>query len=97
MEIERLGRDTLALSGDLDFASFDPLSEALHGVLDAVRLDLSGLTSMDSTGLRLIVERLKEGPVTLVGTPHHIRRMIELCGLSEQDGLTFEDRSSSRP
>ena len=97
MQIERLGPDTLALSGDLDFASFDPLSDALDELSGAVRLDLSGLTSMDSTGLRLIVERLKEGPVTLVGTPHHIRRMIELCGLSEQDGLTFEDRSSPRP
>ena len=97
MEIERLGPDTLALSGDLDFGSFDQLSAVLDDVPGAVRLDLSGLTSMDSTGLRLIVERLKEGPVTLVGTPHHIRRMIELCGLSEQDGLTFEDRSSSRP
>ena len=97
MEIERLAPDTLALSGDLDFASFDPLSDALDDLIGGVRLDLSGLTSMDSTGLRLIVERLSVGPVTLLGTPRHIRRMIELCGLSEQDGLTFEDHSSSRP
>ena len=97
MEIERLGPDTLALSGDLDFASFDLLSAALDDVPGAVRLDLSGLTSMDSTGLRLIVERLKEGPITLVGTPSHTMRMIELCGLSEQDGLTFESDPASRP
>ena len=95
MQIERLGPDTLALSGDLDFASFDPLSAALDDLPGAVRLDLSGLTSMDSTGLRLILERLNVGPVTLVGTPPHTMRMIELCGLTEQHGLTFEAGAGS--
>ena len=97
MQIERVGPDTLALSGDLDFASFDPLSAALDDVPGAVRLDLSGLTFMDSTGLRLIMERLKVGPVTLVGTSPHIMRMIELCGVAEQDGLTFEGDSARTP
>jgi anti-anti-sigma factor len=96
VEIERLGPDTLALSGDLDFASFDLLSDALDDLSGPVRLDLSGLTSIDSTGLRLIVERLKVGPVTLVGTPAHTMRVIELCALSEQDGLIFEGDSASR-
>lgn len=94
MQIERLGTDTLALSGDLDFASFDPLSAALDDVPGAVRLDLSGLTFMDSTGLGLILERLKEGPVTLVGTSPHIMRMIDRCGVAEQDGLAFEGGSA---
>jgi anti-anti-sigma factor len=95
VQIERLGPDTLALSGDLDFASFDPLSDALDELSGAVRLDLSGLTSMDSTGLRLILERLNVGPVTLVGVPPHTMRMIELCGLTEQPGLTFEAGAGS--
>jgi anti-anti-sigma regulatory factor len=55
-----------------------------------VRLDLSGLVFMDSTGLRVILQRLKVGPVTLVGTSPRILQMIELCGLAEQNGLTFE-------
>jgi anti-anti-sigma factor len=98
LQIERLGPDTLALSGDLDFASFDPLSAALDDVPGAVRLDLSGLTFMDSTGLGLILQRRKVGPVTLVGTSPHIRRMIELCGVADQDGLTFEGtHPASRP
>jgi anti-anti-sigma factor len=97
LQIERLGPDTLALSGDLDFASFDPLSAALDDIPGAVRLDLSGLTSMDSTGLRLILEHLKVGPVTLVGTSPHIMHLIELCGLAEQDGLTFEGDSARAP
>jgi anti-anti-sigma factor len=97
LEIERLRPDTLALSGDLDFASFDPLSAALDDIPGAVRLDLSGLTFMDSTGLRLILERLKVGPVTLVGTSAHIMRMIERCGVAEQDGLAFEGDSARTP
>jgi anti-anti-sigma factor len=97
VRIERVGSDTLALSGDLDFASFDLLSAALDELPGAVRLDLSDVTSVDSTGLRLIVERLKVGPVTLVGTSPHTMRVIDLCGLSEQDGLTFEGDSTSRP
>jgi anti-anti-sigma factor len=97
LEIERLGPDTLALSGDLDFASFDPLSAALEDIPGAVRLDVSDLTSIDSTGLRLIVERLKVGPVTLVGALPPLMRVIDLCGLAEQDGLTFEGDPASRP
>ena len=97
MQIERLGPNTLALTGDLDFASFDPLSAALEDIPGAVRLDLSALTFMDSTGLRLILERLKVGPVTLVGTSPHIMRMMERCGIAEQDGLTVEGDFASRP
>jgi anti-anti-sigma factor len=55
-----------------------------------VTLDLSGLVFMDSTGLRVILQRLKVGPVTLVGASPRILQMIELCGLAEQNGLTFE-------
>jgi anti-sigma B factor antagonist len=97
LQIERLGPETLALSGDLDFASFDQLSDALDGVPGAVTLDLSGLTFMDSTGLRLILKRLREGPVTLVGTSPHIRRMIELCGLAEQSGSSSSAIQLGRP
>jgi hypothetical protein len=41
VRIERLGPDTLALSGDLDLASLDLLSAALDELPGAVRLDLS--------------------------------------------------------
>ena len=94
MEIERLGPDTLALQGELDFASFALLSEALDDIPGAVRLDLSDLTFMDSSGLGLILKRLKEGPFTHAGTSPHIIRMIELCGLAEKQGLTFESASA---
>jgi anti-anti-sigma factor len=94
LQIERPGSDTLVISGELDFASFDPLSDALDDVEGAVRLDISGLTFMDSSGLRLILQRLKVGPVTLVGTAPHVMRMIELCGVAELDGLTIENDSA---
>ena len=96
MNIERLGPATLALTGDLDFTSFDPLSAALEDIPGALRLDLSALTLMDSTGLRVILERLKLGSVTLVGTSPHIMRMMERCGIAEQDGLTVEGDLASR-
>jgi anti-anti-sigma regulatory factor len=51
---------------------------------------MAGVTFMDSTGLRLILQRLQTGPVTLVFPTSQIMRLLELCGAAEIDGLTVE-------
>jgi anti-sigma B factor antagonist len=56
-----LGDDVLAVapSGELDLGTVGPLSEVLRtaqGRGQAVHLDLSELTFMDSTGLALLIE-----------------------------------------
>ena len=95
LEMERREPNTLVLSGELDFASYDLLSDALDNVEGPVRLEVSGLMSIDSSGLRLIVERLKIAPVMLVGASAHVMRVIELTGSAKLEGLTFERPASS--
>jgi anti-sigma B factor antagonist len=55
-------RTVLALHGELDLATF----EEVHGRLEALRaegrrvvLDLDGLSFMDSTGIRLVLEAVR--------------------------------------
>jgi anti-sigma B factor antagonist len=90
LQIERVEPNLLRLVGEVDFASFGPLREALNATTGAVTVDVSGVTFMDSTGLRVILERLAAGPVTLASPTHGIVRLIELCGLTELAGLTIE-------
>jgi anti-anti-sigma factor len=89
VQIEQVESDHLRLVGDLDFASFEPLRKSLNATTGAVTIDVSGVTFMDSTGLRVILERLATGPVTLACPTPAVERLIELCGLTELEGLTI--------
>jgi anti-sigma B factor antagonist len=89
LQIDHVEPGHLRLEGELDFASFDPLREALSAVIGPVALDVSGLSFLDSTGLRVILERLEAGPVTLVAPTEAIARLLDLCGLTEVNGLTI--------
>jgi anti-sigma B factor antagonist len=89
LQIDHVGPGHLRLEGELDFASFDPLREALAAITGPVTLDVSGIGFLDSTGLRVILERLEAGPVILVAPSAAIVRLIELCGLTDAEGLTI--------
>jgi anti-sigma B factor antagonist len=89
---------TIRLAGELDISTADELGRVLSD-LDApggpagIRLDLSGLRFMDSTGLRLIVTsdlRLRrEGrELRLVPGPEQVQRVFRLALLEER--LVFE-------
>jgi anti-anti-sigma factor len=65
LRIGRSGPDTLCLSGDLDLASSEQLAAELNRLPSPLRLDVSNVTFMDSTGLRMILRRLNDGPITL--------------------------------
>jgi anti-sigma B factor antagonist len=89
---------TIRLAGELDISTADELGRVLAD-LDApggpagIRLDLSGLRFMDSTGLRLIVTsdlRLRrEGrELRLVRGPEQVQRVFRLALLEER--LVFE-------
>jgi anti-sigma B factor antagonist len=83
----------LALEGELDVAS---ASEATKRMLrlDLRRggqlvLDLSELTFMDSTGIRLILKasqhaQVHGGELIVVRPPDNVMRVLELVGLDEQ-------------
>jgi anti-anti-sigma factor len=66
----------------------------MDGLSGPVRLDLSAVGFMDSTGLRLILQRLASGPITLVSPTPQILRLFELCGLTHVAGLSFEPEAN---
>ena len=80
------------LVGELDIEGA-PLSRRVLGracgsAQHTVFLDLEGLTFMDSSGVQMIIEadrRLRDGggELVILRAPKHVRRLLELCGLTE--------------
>jgi anti-sigma B factor antagonist len=91
-------RHVLALSGELDMASSPALDEAVRGICtdsaEALTIDLSRLTFMDSTGLRVVLlakelcERHRCEFLVIPG-PAQIQRLFEVTGILER--LPFSD------
>ena len=83
----------LALEGELDVANAADAQKRMLR-LDVRRggrlvLDLSGLTFMDSTGIRLILQagqhaRMHDAELVVVRPPDAVMRVLELVGLDEQ-------------
>jgi anti-anti-sigma factor len=89
---------TICLFGELDLASAEDVQCELQRVeatdAEAIILDLSGLTFMDSTGVRLIVSadnrsRADSDRLTLLRGPASVQRVFVLTGL--EDRLPFAD------
>jgi anti-anti-sigma factor len=89
---------TVSIAGELDLASADRLERELQRVeaTDALTiiLDLSGLTFIDSTGLRVILRaharsRADSNRLALLRGPTAVQRLFELCGVLEL--LLFAD------
>lgn len=55
------GASVLTLRGELDLATAEQLERALAQAGDEVLLDLRGLTFMDSTGVRGLLEAAEQG------------------------------------
>jgi anti-sigma B factor antagonist len=84
---------TLVLIGELDMASAPALDAAVRRVCadgtEQVALDLSKLTFMDSTGLRVMLVakdlcELHGCEFQLVPGPAQVQRLFEVTGLLEQ-------------
>jgi anti-anti-sigma factor len=108
-EIMRLGDLTLrseregaihsiCLSGELDLATADAVNDEIMRVeasdAGSIILDLSGLTFIDSTGMRLVVNaatrsRADSDRLTLLRGGPAVQRAFQLTGLEEQ--LPFAD------
>ena len=86
--IENREPGTLHLFGDLDFATHERLAESLGATSGPVTLDMAAVSFMDSSGLRVILMRLKEGPVTIQSPNQRLVRLLELFGLTQIDGLS---------
>lgn len=90
---ERPGGALVALSGEIDMSTVEELDGRLRTVLDAgperVVLDLTAVTFLDSSGLRLVLrldERLRKAGASLVVVPggRRVSRVFELTGADEQ-------------
>lgn len=80
------------VSGEIDVTSAAVLRDALEALIADGRrrltLDLSGVTFMDSTGLGIVVGRLKRlarhgGTMTVVVAHDRVRRVFSITGLDQ--------------
>jgi anti-sigma B factor antagonist len=81
-------------TGDLDVASAPQLADALVDVIDdqgslSVRIDLRGVTFIDSTGLSLLVDALhrvgeKGGTLMLAHPGPSLRRLFGIVGFTQR-------------
>jgi anti-anti-sigma factor len=92
---------TITLVGELDIgtagAAQRALDEAEATDAGVIVVDLSGLTFMDSTGIRLLLSaharsRANGNRLTLRRGPASVQRVLELCAVDEL--LPFADPSS---
>jgi anti-sigma B factor antagonist len=83
----------IRLFGELDLATAVTAERELARVeatdAETILLDLSGLTFVDSTGVRLLVtatarSRADQNRLALVRGPYAVQRVLELCGVVER-------------
>ena len=83
------GAVTVKISGDIDLATADKVGDALAAALGSsanVRVDLSGVTFLDSTGIRALVQayRLassKGGSLHVFGAKHWVAKVLDVTGV----------------
>ena len=87
---------SLSLSGELDMASEPDLLLRITALAEpgtTVELDLSGVTFMDSSALRGLVNaqwdaQAAGGDVTISAASPLVRRLLDITGLGAQFGLS---------
>jgi anti-anti-sigma factor len=78
---------TLHLRGELDLATVDQIRDVVTARVDGqagVTIDLSGLTFMDSTGIRLLLELNDQPdgpPVRYVEPSREVAPILDLTGI----------------
>lgn len=98
LHVERIARADgvrLVLSGELDLASTDRLLSASETIPDGgtLALDLSGLSFMDSSGLKAFMNldrrSRREGWSLAIENPHgQVLRLLQLCGFDQRLPIT---------
>ena len=82
----------MVVRGEVDLATAPKLQQALadrlsHGPPSILRLDLSGVSFMDSTGLHALLvaqraARLLGGDLVLVAISPQVTRLLEITGIA---------------
>jgi anti-anti-sigma factor len=92
----RVDRDCVVwLSGELDMATAADFAATAIAALDGQRelvVDMSALRFLDSTGIQAIIAtaRRTDRGVVLRNPRPNVRRVIDLTGVTAQDGIRVE-------
>jgi anti-anti-sigma factor len=98
------GAARIQLRGEVDLEVEDraraALDEAVNAAKESLVVDLSGLTFLDSTGLRLLIELRErfdgQGPaLSLVPGNASVQRVLELTGVNRS--FTFTSKHGEAP
>lgn len=92
----------LRLAGELDLAAAPRLTEALLDFASAdggeLHLDLTEVSFLDSSGLRVILALARSrggtGSVVLLDPPAAIMRILEIAGIDEHPGIEIRHPSA---
>jgi anti-sigma B factor antagonist len=94
MQLVEVAQGEFEVTGEIDAHSSESFASALEAageLSSVVKVDMSGVTFMDSSGLRVLVEAQQRaeagGPTLVLRSPsRQIVRLLDLAGLTE----TFE-------
>ena len=91
----------LRLAGELDLATAPELTEALLDFASSkgeVYLDLSEVSFLDSSGLRVILALARSrgdyGSLVLLAPSASVMRILEIMGIDEHPGIEIRHRSA---
>lgn len=84
-------RDTVIIRGEIDMATAPQLRDLLNELVDGgstrIVLDCRSLDFLDSSGIGVLIAVRKrlgdDGALTVESPPAHVRKVLELTGVSE--------------
>ena len=87
---------SVTVRGEVDMATAPQLRDALDELVDGgasrILLDCRGLDFLDSSGIGVLIAVRKrlgdDGSLTLEAPPAHVRKVLELTGVSEHVTIT---------
>ena len=103
---ERAGTPMLVITGEIDLSSVTRFAQELASLLaddrDAVRVDLSGVTFLDSSGVRELLAANRHAVATgtqlrLANPSTQCRRVLEISGVWEQYRAKHGAAASAAP
>lgn len=107
LEIEDLpAGGGLRLTGEVDLSTAEDLAKAIDALMGSappgdLTIDLSGVTFMDSTGLRVIITVAHQlegrGKLVLTAPGPMVMRLFELTGVAHLANLQLLERGQPAP
>jgi anti-sigma B factor antagonist len=96
---------TVTVRGDVDLRTVDQLSQELHVATAQERdvvIDLAGVTFLDSTGVRALVEAYRSAQqkgrgLYVRGARHWVARVLEVTGVAHLLSMPSRDNPKPRP